>query len=143
MTHSDTGNYAAKHQDKAIPETLEMAIKEALTDNRLSCSKAHQLAQDSGFTPADVGRAADLMEIRLSGCQLGLFGHGRNKEKIKAAESPDPKLVGVLKENLKNGSLSCLKAWQIAAEFKLKKTAIAAVCEACEIKIAPCQLGAF
>lgn len=143
MTHSDAGNYAAKHQDKTIPETLEDALKKALTNNRLSCSKAHQLAQDSGFSPDEVGRTADLLEIRLSGCQLGLFGHGHDKEKISAAANPDPKLVKVLKENLSNGSLSCLKAWQIAAEFNLKKTAITAVCEACEIKISPCQLGAF
>lgn len=142
MTHSDAGNYAAKHQDKSISESLESAIRKALADNRLSCTKAHELAQNSGLSPAEVGRAADLMEIRLSGCQLGLFGHGQ-KEKIGAAVNPEPKLMTALQENLENGSLSCLKAWQIAAEFNLKKTDITAACEAGKIKITPCQLGAF
>ena len=142
MTHSDAGNYAAKHQDKSIPEVLEKAIREALVENRLSCARAHQLARDYGFSPSEVGRTADLMEIRLSGCQLGLFGHGQ-KEKIAAAANPDPKLIKALLENLADGSLSCLKAWQTAADFKLKKTDITAACEAGKIKITPCQLGAF
>ena len=142
MTHSDAGNYAAKHQDSTIPKVLERAIKDALVENRLSCGRAHQLALETGFSPADVGRTADLMEIRLSGCQLGLFGH-EQKEKIAAAVNPEPELIKTLKENLTDGSLSCLKAWQIAADFKLKKTDITAACEAGKIKITPCQLGAF
>ncbi len=142
MTHSDAGNYAAKHQDRSIPEILETSIREALVENRLSCSRAHKLALETGFSPADVGRTADLMEIRLSGCQLGLFGH-EQKEKVAAAANPEPELIKTLKENLTDGSLSCLKAWQIAADFNLKKTDITAACEADKIKITPCQLGAF
>lgn len=142
MTHSDAGNYAAKHNDKSIPEKLNQAIRAAISKNRLSCSSAHKIAQDSGCTPNDVGRAADLMEIRLTGCQLGLFGHGE-KEPVKAAATPDPKLAKAIQENLTNGSLGCLEAWQIAAEFKLKKTDVTAACEAAGIKITPCQLGAF
>ncbi|MCK5540375.1 MAG: hypothetical protein KAI69_05555 [Deltaproteobacteria bacterium] len=142
MTHSDAGNYAAKHKDQSIPSKLNEAISAALVDNRLSCSRAHQLAQDLGFTPIEVGRAADLMEVHLTGCQLGLFGHGK-KEKVKTTTVTDPKLEKVLQENLYKGSLDCLKAWEIASEFNLKKTDLMTACDACEIKITPCQLGAF
>jgi len=142
MTHSDAGNYAAKHQNQSIPTELKKMIAAALADNRLSCREAHKIAADSEFTPEDVGRAADLMEIRLTGCQLGLFGHGK-QEKIKAAASLDAKLEKVLQESLTNGTLPCLTAWQIAADFNLQKTDITAACEAGKIKITPCQLGAF
>jgi len=142
MTHSDAGNYAAKHQNQSIPAELKKMIKAALADNRLSCRKAHEIAADSEFTPEDIGRAADLMEIRLTGCQLGLFGHGK-KEKIQAVASLDAKLEKILRESLLDGTLPCLTAWQIAADFNLQKTDITAACEAGKIKITPCQLGAF
>jgi hypothetical protein len=142
MTHSDAGNYAAKHQNRSIPEKLRDTISAAVVDNRLSCSKAHQIAHKSGCKPEDVGRAADLLEVRLTGCQLGLFGHGE-KEKIKAATAIDPKLEKVLRGNLSNSALACAKAWEVAVQFNLNKTDITAACEALEIKISPCQLGAF
>ena len=142
MTHSDAGNYAAKHQNQSIPAELKKMIEAALADNRLSCREAHKIAADSEFTPEDVGRAADLMEIRLTGCQLGLFGHGK-KEKVKAAASLDAKLEKALQKSLIAGTLPCLTAWQIAADFNLQKTDITAACEAGKIKITPCQLGAF
>ncbi len=142
MTHSDAGNYAAKHQSQSIPAKLKKMIEAALTDNRLSCKQAHRIAKESEFSPGEVGQAADLMEIRLTGCQLGLFGHGQ-KEKVKAAANLDTKLEKVLQESLADGALPCLTAWQIAADFNLQKTYITAACEAGKVKITPCQLGAF
>ena len=142
MTHSDAENYAAKHQDRSIPAELKKLISSIATENRLSCSQAHQIAAENKFSPKDVGRAADLMEIRLNGCQLGLFGHG-HEEKIKAATDLNPELEKALRKNLQDGKLPCLAAWRIADEFKLAKTAITAACEAADIKITPCQLGAF
>ena len=144
MTHLDTGNYAAKHRDPVIPEELKQKVTKAAENKRLSCTKAHQLALETGFAPAEVGRAVDLLEIRLTGCQLGLFGHSREKDKkIKAATTPDPKLSEALAAGLKNHRLPCLEAWRTATRFNLKKTEITAVCETLKIKISPCQLGAF
>ena len=39
--------------------------------------------------------------------------------------------------------LSCRAAWDIAHRFKVPKMAVSAACEALNIKIKPCQLGAF
>ncbi len=142
MTHSDAGNYAAKHKNQSLPAELEAMINATQAENRLSCKQAHKIAENSGFSPGEVGRVADLMEIRLTACQLGLFGHGR-KEKIKAASNPEAKLVKALREKLEDGRLSCRAAWQIADEFNLPKTTITATCETEDIKITPCQLGAF
>ena len=39
--------------------------------------------------------------------------------------------------------LTCHQAWSIASRFKVPKMTVSAACEALEIKIKPCQLGAF
>ena len=143
MTHLDTGNYAAKHNDATIPEELKQKVSKAAENQHLNCSKAHQLALETGFSPAEVGRAADLLEIRLSGCQLGLFGHSRGKEFSEAKSPPSQELQEALAKGLKDQSLPCLEAWKIADRFNLKKTEITSACETLKIKISPCQLGAF
>ncbi len=143
MTHLNTGHYAAKHSDSQIPETLRQKLISAADNGHLSCIKAHLLAQETGFSPTEIGRAADLLELRLTGCQLGLFGQGRKEKKIEAATTPDPVLCKALADGLKDHRLPCHKAWEIAAHLNLKKTEITAACEALEIKISPCQLGAF
>ena len=143
MTHLNTGNYAAKHNDPVIPEELKQKVTNAAENKRLNCTKAHQLAQETGFSPAEVGRAIDLLEIRLTGCQLGLFGQSREKKKIETGTTPSPELCETLQASLVNDCLPCLKAWEAATRFNLKKTEITAACEALKIKISPCQLGAF
>lgn len=143
MTHLDTGNYAAKHTDSQIPDDLREKVTAAAENKHLSCAKAHQLALETGFPPAEVGRAMDLLEIRLTGCQLGLFGQSREKKRIEPEKYPAPKLCEALQASLANNRLPCLKAWETATNFNLKKNHITAACEALNIKIAPCQLGAF
>ncbi|MCD6292537.1 MAG: hypothetical protein J7M09_03655 [Deltaproteobacteria bacterium] len=143
MTHLDTGNYAAKHSDSTLPEGLKEKLLNVVNNNKLNCAKAHQLAEETGFSPAEVGRTADLLEIRLSGCQLGLFGQNREKSIPEATSPPNLELREALLNALKDESLPCLTAWQIADRFKLKKNEIATACETLKIKISPCQLGAF
>ncbi len=143
MTHLDTGNYAAKHSDQTILQELKQQMTETAQNGRLSCSKAHQLAQATGLSPAEVGRAADLLGLRLTGCQLGLFGQSREKNIVAAQSPPSPELQEALQQALTGQKLACLESWQIADRFNLKKTEITAACEALKIKISPCQLGAF
>ena len=143
MTHLDTGNYAAKHTDSLIPENLRRKVVTTTENSRLNCAKAHQLALETGFSPAEVGRALDLLEIRLTGCQLGLFGQSREKKKLETGTTPSPELCETLQAGIINHCLPCLKAWETAISFNLKKTEITAACETLKIKIAPCQLGAF
>ncbi len=143
MTHLDTGNYAAKHDSQIVPEELKQQVTSAADNRRLSCAKAHQLAQTTGFSPAEVGKTADLLELRLTGCQLGLFGQSREKKIATAPSPPSQELQEALQQALKEQKLPCLEAWQIATRFNLKKTEVSAACETLNIKISPCQLGAF
>ena len=142
MTHFDTGNYAAKHQDRSLPEELRQKIAAVVSKGRISCAQAHRLASENRLTPAEIGRAIDLLEIRLTGCQLGLFDISRERDEI-APQPPDQELEQALRESLVEGRLSCAAAWSLAERFKLNKREITAVCEYLKIKIKPCQLGAF
>ena len=60
---------------------------------------------------------------------------------------PAKEIAPVLKENilaaLKNGRLSCSAAWEIAEKLNISRMKVSAIYEALQIKIKPCQLGAF
>ncbi len=58
---------------KEMPEDVIEAVKEAAVDNRVTCAQAHWIAADLEVPVPLVGRALDLLEIKLSRCQLGCF----------------------------------------------------------------------
>jgi hypothetical protein len=135
-----------KHAGKA-PAQLDATLKDALQgqarEGELSCAVAFKLASELGRTPADIGEAADLLDIRLVKCQLGLFGYSPAKKIVQAAPATDPSMETAIREKLENGRLTCRRAWEIAVAFQVPKLAVSAACEAMQIKIKPCQLGAF
>jgi hypothetical protein len=135
-----------KHAGKA-PAQLDAALKDALQgqarEGELPCAVAFTLASELGRTPADIGEAADLLGIRLVKCQLGLFGYSPAKKIVQAAPAADPSMETAIREKLENGRLTCRCAWEIAVAFRVPKMAVSAACEAMQIKIKPCQLGAF
>jgi len=57
-------------------EQARQAVLNRLEDGKLTCYQAHAIAEELGVDPLDVGRAADEAGIRISCCQLGLFGYG-------------------------------------------------------------------
>ncbi|MGD1987495.1 MAG: hypothetical protein PVF30_13460, partial [Desulfobacterales bacterium] len=89
------------------------------------------------------GKTADLLEMTLAKCQLGLFGYKPNKKIVKAKAPENSDLEKAIRDALIDGKLPCRKAWDIARRQDLSKMAISAVCEHLKIKIKPCQLGAF
>ena len=137
---------ARKHPGKS-PDSLDAALKDALQrqtrEGELPCAVAFKLASDLGRTPSDIGEAADLLGIRLVKCQLGVFGYSPVKKIVQAAPETSPAIETAIREKLENGRLSCRRAWEIAAAFQVPKMAVSAACEAMQIKIKPCQLGAF
>jgi hypothetical protein len=114
---------------------------------RLSCAAAFQVGQDLGVEPLTVGRAADALGVRLSRCQLGLFGYGpkaRGEHKVVvAAPQVDARLADALRRRSEGERLSCAAAWEIASAFEMPKMRVAAAAEALGVKIVHCQLGAF
>ena len=143
MTHEDAGHYAAKHGAGAqpAPEIVE-AVKKKITDDRITCAAMHKIARDLGVPPAEVGVAADLMEARLTRCQMGLFGYAQGRI-VKPAGDVSPELESAIRDSLTDGRLTCLSAWEIAGRFGIAKMDVACACEALRMKISSCQLGAF
>jgi len=143
MTHEDAGHYAGKRRGAELNETIAANIKEKISKNRISCAEAHGIAVNLKVDPADVGTAIDLLEVRIIKCQLGLFGHGKEKNIPSLSDQINPEIKSAIKSSLVNDRLACLTAWEIAKRFNVSKPTISAVCEVMKIKISPCQLGAF
>lgn len=144
MAHSDAGKYKAKHpSDVKINEKITRAVEKKTIDGIITCADAEIIAGTLEVTMQDVGIAVDLMEIRISRCQLGLFGYSPDKMIVKPADNVPAALERSLREALVNNRLPCVAAWNIAAQFGIPKMEVSAACEALKIKVKPCQLGAF
>jgi len=54
-------------------ERVIEAIQAAAIDNRLTCEKAHELADTLGIPLRELGVLCDQMKIKITACQLGCF----------------------------------------------------------------------
>lgn len=144
MTHSDSKHYAKKHGPGAtVDKAVGKAILKRAVKSTLPCAVAFDVASDLQVPPVVIGRTADLLELRLVKCQLGLFGYGPEKAKLKPSASVPEEIEKAILEGVTEGRLPCEKAWAIAETFKVHKLKISAACNLLEVKIGPCQLGAF
>jgi len=144
MTHEDAGHYAAKHPAGTVPEpAIAAAVRDRAEDGRLSCARAHAVAAELAVPPAAVGAVVDLLELRLTHCQLGLFGYRPRSKVLQAADAVPAPLAAALRAAATSGRISCARCWETAEAFGLKRMAAAAACERLGLKIKPCQLGAF
>ena len=143
MTHEDKGHFAAKHKDKQINETIAQKIRALSDDNCLSCASAHRAGKELNISPSEIGVQADLLEYRISDCQLGLFGYSDGQKRLDPNIEIAPGLNEQLDKADKDGRISCLECWDIAKNLKIKRLDISSACEKKNIRIKPCQLGAF
>jgi hypothetical protein len=144
MSRSDEGHYAQKHGPGAVPDPeIRDALLGLTAEGRLPCALAFEVAKRLGASPAAIGRTADLMELRLTECQLGLFDYPPRKGVLKDRTSVSPGLEEAIRRGLVNDYLPCDRAWQISKAQGIQKMEVSAACDALGIKIKPCQLGAF
>jgi hypothetical protein len=142
--HADSGNHKRKDlAATAVAPALRDALGQRCPKGELACAVAFAIARELDITPARVGMAADRLDIRLIKCQLGLFGYLPEKKIVRPAKSVPDGLRRDLEAAAAGGRLSCKMVWQIAARLKLPKMRVAGACEALQLKIKPCQLGAF
>jgi len=127
---------------QADPVVKDKILQKATNDN-LACAVAFKLARELGVSPAEIGKTVDLLNLRLSKCQLGLFGYQPEKKAVKAKAPENRQMEEAIHNALKDGRLACSDAWDIAGRFKVPKMAVSGACESLGIKIKPCQLGAF
>jgi hypothetical protein len=112
-------------------------------DGQLPCAVAFDIAGHFGVGPEIIGSFADKMGLRLVKCQLGLFGYEPEKKIVKARPEVSDELRQAVLQNLENKKLPCRNAFKIAKQFNLCKMDVSGACETLDIKIKPCQLGAF
>jgi len=118
-------------------------LKENAVDNKISCAKLFEIVNNYTVFPDIVGIAMNQQNIKITHCQLGLFGYPDGKKIIKAESVPqglEDQIYFYLEEDDK---LPCIAAWDIAAELKISKSEVVGACEKLGIKIGHCQLGAF
>lgn len=63
------GGFMASEVDEKVME----AVKARAEDGRISCAVALKLAEEFKVPPAEVGKAANVMEIKIVKCSLGCF----------------------------------------------------------------------
>lgn len=144
MTHEDAGHYAAKHsKETKLDERIAGEIRKKIREGKVSCAAAHRIAEELDMTPAEVGIAIDLLEVRIERCQLGLYGYSPKRRIVEAAETVSLELEEAIRGKLSEGKLTCLSSWEIAKQFGISKMAVSSACETVGIKISFCQLGAF
>ena len=133
-----------KHSSNLHPDPIiEKEIKKRAANQEIACALGIEIAKDLDMTPMVVGRTADLMNISVVKCQLGLFGYKPEKKIVKAEDTSNRSLKDAIIGSAENNRLSCEKAWQIAGQFSISKLKVSNVSQANGIKIKSCQLGAF
>ncbi|MCG6533775.1 MAG: hypothetical protein L7F78_03600 [Syntrophales bacterium LBB04] len=144
MTHADKGKYFQKHPGQTeVAGDLQQKILQKVTNNGISCAGAEETAQNSGLALRKVGIAIDMLNINIIECQLGLFGYSPQKKVVQPAERVAASLKDEIEKSLVSRHLPCAAAWGIARKLNLPRMRVSAACEALQIKIKPCQLGAF
>ena len=143
MTHEDRGHYAKKHQEGKIDEIISKKILSLAENKNLTCAAAHRIAKNLDILPSDVGIQIDLMEFRITKCQLGLFGYLPEPKKINPDIEISKNLAAALDKASQDNGVSCRQCWEIADSLKIKKVDLGSACEKIKIRIKPCQLGAF
>ena len=144
MARKDKGKYADKYpaDRKTKPEVVK-AVREKSEGGVIPCATAIIVAEETDVPAGEVGFTIDRLEIRISKCQLGLFGNTPLGKIVRAEPSVSPELEAAIRAELVEGRLSCTAAWKIAKVFKIPRIRVSGACEALKIKISSCQLGAF
>ena len=144
MTHKDRGHYSGKHSPgRSADQRIVDVLTSAVLENTIPCAVAFRVATELNASTEEVGFTIDSLEYTITKCQLGLFGYGPEKKKVKPADSVSSTIEDAIRKALINDRLPCAAAWGIAETLGLGKLSVASACETLGIKISPCQLGAF
>jgi len=125
-------------------QEIAAQIKSSLTEGKLPCASAFKVARRLAVSPQQVGEVANELGIKISRCQLGLFGYGSNKGKsLEPAQEVEGELEARIRDRVVEGGLPCATAWDIAQELTMKRIDVANAAESLGIRITQCQLGCF
>lgn len=147
MAHEDEGKYAAKHPSgTTLNERIAKAIRDKTSDGKLGCAMGEKISKELKVSIAEVGITADLLEMKIKECQLGLFGWGKKPihgKDIQAADSVSVDIKSALEKAAVNGMVTCSALWTIADQLGVNRKVVSTACETLRLKIRSCQLGTF
>jgi hypothetical protein len=130
-----------------MDERLHQFMLDRLEDGQLPCNQAHAIAHILEAEPLVVGLAANEADIRISRCQLGLFGFGPKSEGkhkiVHPMEDVPERLAARLRAQAGPDGLTCAAIWEIADELGYKRPEASAAVEAMGLRVSRCQLGCF
>ena len=136
--------FSTKHGPNEKPDiSIKNEILKQTKNEKLPCAVAFEIAKVLQVSPEKVGKTADLMNFKLTKCQLGLFGYQPKKKIVHPQDNIKEDVKNAVSDALVQGRLSCKRAWDIASRLHVGKMTVSSSCEAMEIKITDCQLGAF
>jgi hypothetical protein len=137
-------SFSTKHGPDEKPDTsIKNEILKQTKNKKIPCAVAFEIAKVLQISPEMVGKTADLMNFKLTKCQLGLFGYQPQKKIVKSHDSLNVDVKDAVSASLVQGKLSCKDAWDIASRLNVGKMTVSSTCEAMGVKIKGCQLGAF
>lgn len=130
-----------------MDEHIHQAMLERLENGQLPCNQAFAIAKILGVAPLSVGLAANKADIRISRCQLGLFGYGpkaEGKHKIvHPMENVPERLAARLRAEAEGDSITCAAIWRAADGLGFIRLEASSAVEAMGLKVSRCQLGCF
>lgn len=113
----------------------ELILTNLDEDGKLSCLKAFKVAKLIGFQPKQMSAITKSMGIKITNCELGVFG------KLKFQE-PNIEVYNRLKQNyMGNKILECRVLWDEAKKSNLKL--VGSTVKNSDIEVIHCQLGCF
>lgn len=114
---------------------VELVLTNLDNDGRLSCLKAFKVARLIGLKPIDMSDACKSIGVKISNCELGVFG----KLKFKNSENA---IYSKISQNFTQGKdISCKTLWYIAQESSLKR--VGSTVKNSDVEVTYCQLGCF
>lgn len=126
---------------------FDESLQRAMRDGKLPCEAGHRAARETGHAPGEAGAWADETGIRVSHCQLGLFGYGpkaEGKHKIvRPAESVSPALLQAIQSRAEEGLITCAALWDVADTMGISRLDASGAAEALRVRVIECQLGCF
>jgi hypothetical protein len=127
---------ARLQQHIALDNTQKQYILENLDpDGRLSCLKSFKVARLIGLKPVDMSDACKSIGIKISNCELGVFG------KLEFGEASNDVYTDIAKNFTDNTDVTCKEIWKSAEKSTLKK--VGSTVKNSDIEVTYCQLGCF
>ena len=129
-----------------MDDTINQAVISRADDKKIACADAFRLALKLEVSPDRIGKAADATGVRLTRCQLGFFGQKDvSTVTMPVAAETRTALKTAINElsTVHDGRISCSDAWALAERHQVPKIYVATQCDQMDIRIKPCQLGAF